>query len=380
MTMIRCPQTQLAHKNLLVICEPGRALTLHFMRCAEGDLRHGRPMLCDFATPSTSPVVAVAQYYSCLLCAGPPAMRIIWQAYGDKSVLEWATRRLQQVCLVRRLILLAAACLRRRHGQLSEPPFNFAAVADDRVDKARLDALHQSLKDTAACCLSPGLARQVKKDELDLRSPEAKQWVFAWALSVTLSISDTERKHAVNKAFNKGANGCSGWAGLASNAVNRAAKSMWQAQAASLDRAAASQTPASASPLVAVDPSGGATSSSSAVCPVAVSSNVERPKPLNSRPGCRIREKSLRAKTDFELFRDDHNKKRQSLGERVNPCTKEAWAHARQAWQDLPRERKQLYTEKAASDKEMMGMLRKDRKRARRGEDHSRQFTGLGQQ
>ena len=43
---------------------------MHFMRCAEGGLRHNRPFLCDFARPQTSPVTAILQYYSAMMKGG----------------------------------------------------------------------------------------------------------------------------------------------------------------------------------------------------------------------------------------------------------------------------------------------------------------------
>ena len=50
------------------------------------------------------------------------------------------------------------------------------------------------------CCHRPGLARELREDEgLDLGSPQVRTLIGAWALSVTLSISDTERQHATNK-------------------------------------------------------------------------------------------------------------------------------------------------------------------------------------
>ena len=45
-----------------------------------------------------------------------------------------------------------------------------------------------------------------------------------WALSITLSLSDTERQHATNKRFNHQAGGGSVWHKLAAHAVNKNAK------------------------------------------------------------------------------------------------------------------------------------------------------------
>eukprot|EP00959_Pyramimonas_sp_CCMP1952_P104888 2192565-Pyramimonas_sp.AAC.1 len=98
------------------------------MRCAEGQLRHNRPLLCDFASRSTSPVTACSQYYSALLRGHPEAMRIVWQSRGHANFNEFATQLPCEVIRLRRIILVAAASLKRRHGHLAKPPYSFASL------------------------------------------------------------------------------------------------------------------------------------------------------------------------------------------------------------------------------------------------------------
>ena len=59
------------------------------------------------------------------------------------------------------------------------------------------------LEQTAACCCRPGIAQDLKKKNTDMRLPENKHWLLPFALAVTMSLGNTERQHAANKAFCK---------------------------------------------------------------------------------------------------------------------------------------------------------------------------------
>ena len=160
-SMLRAPDVQFAQKLLLVVTEPGRALALHFMRCAEGGMRHGRPMICDFARANTSPIMTSGQYLSAFLLGAVPACRMVWQGYGHKSIEEWAKTCNEEVVLVRRMVLLSAASIQRRHCHLLKAPFSFSSIVDERTSSTEKLALAESFMQNRPCCVRPGLARDI---------------------------------------------------------------------------------------------------------------------------------------------------------------------------------------------------------------------------
>lgn len=361
LAMLRNPAVRRAHKHILVLCAPGRALTLHFMRCAEGQQRHGRPVLCDFASAATSPIQVLAQFYSSMLQGTPESMRVIWQAGGATSFVAWAIGHPEEVCLTRREIILAAACLRRRHGCLLEEPCSWASLVDSRVSLAARERMLAAFETKAVCHTKPGLARTVKQKGINLRSRAGVSMVYAYSCAVTLSLSNTERLHAVNKAFSKAAGGCAAWVNLASNAVNMSTRSAWRQSCEAATRASAALTPAARQPALASSPpappstsasSSAASSSSTGTGALAVPSasasssgghgvschgrdivsrngghglSCHMPQPAQApRPGRRTEPRRARAKSAKELFRDDYNRRRILSGDKFNPVSKPA--------------------------------------------------------
>jgi len=69
--------------------------------------------------------------------------------------------------------------------------------------------------------MRPGIARFIKGHQWDLRAADFQHWASSFAISVTMSLSDTERQHASNRRFN--ATG-STWESMSANAVIQQAK------------------------------------------------------------------------------------------------------------------------------------------------------------
>ena len=60
----------------------------------------------------------------------------------------------------------------------------------------------------------------------------------------------------------------------------------------------------------------------------------------------------MRAKSARELFRDDFNEKRKAMGEKINPCSKDAWDRVKREWEALAGEQKELWEEEALAGKQ----------------------------
>jgi hypothetical protein len=65
----------------------------------------------------------------------------------------------------------------------------------------------------------------MKVAKVDLTSNDTKITIFAFALSTTLSMSDAERQHAVNKSYNSASGAGALFHQLAAHSVNSNAQS-----------------------------------------------------------------------------------------------------------------------------------------------------------
>jgi len=209
----------------VVLTEVCRPLATFFQVAAEGKLRRNRPLLCDVASPATSPVVQSLQYISGFLRGSSPAFRMIWQHRGHETMHAWAQERPQEVACVRRSSMFLVAAIKIRHGHLLEEPYSFTSFIDDRSPPLYKGSVKRRFKARPRCCHRPGLAQQLKdKPDLDLDSEEFHMFIFCWALTVLLSLSDVERLHAVNSTFNRLAGGGVKWCQLAAHAVNHSSQ------------------------------------------------------------------------------------------------------------------------------------------------------------
>jgi hypothetical protein len=127
--------------------------------------------------------------------------------------------------MLRRSVLLNAASVRRRHGHYLGAPFNWAAIVDDRTVPGELETMQAIFNRVKPCCHRPGLARDAREEGVAFTDASFKRRAACFAGGVTLSLSNTERLHAVNKAFNRGAGGCAAFSNMCCHAVNCAAKS-----------------------------------------------------------------------------------------------------------------------------------------------------------
>lgn len=120
------------------------------------------------------------------------------------------------------------AGLRRRHGHFLRPPYAFASLVDDRTTPEHSAQILRDFTAKRACCHRPGLAQMLRQSPKcrSLDSPEARAFFHSWALSTTLSLSDTERQHSVNKRHNQASGGGMLWHQLAAKSINHNARSL----------------------------------------------------------------------------------------------------------------------------------------------------------
>jgi len=149
------------------------------------------------------------------------------------AYLIYPTGLLQEAAVFRRLVLAVLAGLRHRHGHFLKPPYSLASLADDRTTPEYAAQVVRDFNAKRACCHRPGLAQTLRLSPLrqSLGSPEAKAFFHSWALSATLSLSDTERQHSVNKRHNLAAGGGLALHQLAAQAINHSARSLLRRRA-----------------------------------------------------------------------------------------------------------------------------------------------------
>lgn len=112
----------------------------------------------------------------------------------------------------------------RRHGHYLKAPYALLALADDRCSRAQAGAIVREFDNREACCHRVGVAQHLRKARVDVSTPSGQAWMWPFALSCTLSLSNTERQHAANKSFNRLAGGGSKWEQFAAQNVLKQAR------------------------------------------------------------------------------------------------------------------------------------------------------------
>jgi hypothetical protein len=108
-------------------------------------------------------------------------------------------------------------------------PLRLLALTDPRLPLSERRAIGASFDRVRPCCASPGLAQQLREMHLHMRDESNWHWLPQFALSVSTSIADTERTHAVSKGYIAGSHGATcNFDSMASHAVNRVAKQTFQ--------------------------------------------------------------------------------------------------------------------------------------------------------
>ena len=191
------PGAQFAVRLLLVALEPLRFLTDSWLanlnRLKAGD----RAPLHVLLDPRSSPVVASLQKVSGMLQDGSGQGRLIflWGSSFD-SFDSWCKIRPDQVRAVRQVLMTLAALIHRRHVVYWDQfPWPLAVVSDPSAGADLKAEILQKWDAVHACCVRPGLARNLKQMNItgkDLEQPSLVPPIlalkeFGWLLFDTFS-------------------------------------------------------------------------------------------------------------------------------------------------------------------------------------------------
>ena len=164
-TFLQDRQSQFAIRLLLVSLEPLRVLTNSWLNNLTSLKKGGRFPLHNLLDPRDSPVTFVLQKISGLLMDqdGGGRLRFLW-GLSNNSYQSWCAIRPEEVRLTRQVLLALSALIHRRHVLYwLEFPWSLSVLGDPDAEKEfRAETLKRW--DLAnACCVRPGLARDLKK-------------------------------------------------------------------------------------------------------------------------------------------------------------------------------------------------------------------------
>jgi hypothetical protein len=246
-----------------------------------------------------------------------------------------------------RTCLAEASKTSRRHAHFLRPPFVLTTLEDDRSPAEYKEEVVQGWEKLSSCCARPGLAQDMKHKGVDLRDSASRQWLLPFAVGLTMSLGNTERQHAHNKAFCTSCNDQAQWTQFVAQSVlhqakcvmtaTRKAQEAQQAEKRKVEQQALPPASSSASPLPrAVD-------APLAAPPPALADSSRRPK----------------ARSPLELFKADFSAQLAAAGEHVNVATAAFWTRLRAAWSRLPSERIEMYKKVSEAEKTIARHARK---------------------
>ena len=153
---------------------------------------------------TTSPLVISMQYVSSFLGGQNERLRLLWQRQGAACYAAWLVACPTQVRLVRRVFLLLAGSLYRRHWLVYQTfPWCLLAFGDRRAPPRALDDLASRFEATNRCCMPDGMAKQMKDGGVSgnaLRTdPELRRFINQVGRLVAQQIVDLEWRHGRNR-------------------------------------------------------------------------------------------------------------------------------------------------------------------------------------
>ena len=183
--------------------------------------------------------------------------------------------------------------------------------------------------------MRPGIARFIKGHQWDLRAADFQHWASSFAISVTMSLSDTERQHASNRRFN--ATG-STWESMSANAVVQQAKHNSTRVGAGIARAAR-----------------GGDAGADGAPPSAF---VTKPN-LTAKASTLARPRTPKGKSALEIFKDDALLRARHSSVKVNPCSKDFWQDLRMKWASMTQGERESYSARSVASKALAHLERK---------------------
>jgi hypothetical protein len=114
-------------KVLAIVTETTRYLTMRFLSFSSGRRDPNKPPpLLDTVNDDFSPIVTVLQYLASLLVKGEGRLVLLHREY--ETTQQWEMSCGTQVRYFRRLIMVAAGWIKRRHlDSVKQPPFSTSA-------------------------------------------------------------------------------------------------------------------------------------------------------------------------------------------------------------------------------------------------------------
>lgn len=310
-------ESQWSLKLLCVSMEPTRALTWFWLSCLGSSLKaQTRPALYKILDPKTSVVIEALQHFSSLLMSstGGGRLQLLWPCADGVSFGDWCSLEPQKCRSIRRLLMLGACWVfRRHHVYLNSDQFAITLCGDDNADPATLDNFLQFWGVKGHCCYPPGLCRDLKQMDVgadDLTSGNYKQLLFWLAATLQLSIADVESMHSQNRSLQGNS-----FAGISAKFINAETQ---RAQQEALKLQRTESKTGSGNTYSSMDGAG--------VKTVLKDTDTKTPKGLSA----------------LELFRKHHLQVR-CTHESVNPCSKEMWQEVREAYGKLSSKERDLY-------------------------------------
>ena len=127
---------------------------------------------------------------------------LLWRRFATTHA-DWCSQFQEQVRTLRRLLLVTAASIHRRHQVLfSSLHWKISLLGDVRASTAQREQVIREYDETNACCLHAGTVRDLKASGLPGESLRHEDWLrfFRWRAKVQKqTIVDIEWKHGQNR-------------------------------------------------------------------------------------------------------------------------------------------------------------------------------------
>eukprot|EP00435_Cladocopium_sp_Y103_P028137 s2217_g7.t1 len=324
-------EAQWAVQLLSVAMEPTRVLIFYWLGCLSVSLQAGqRPALYKLLDPRASVVIQALQHYSSLIMStsGGGRLNLVWPRTEYVCFGEYCKYNLDKCRVIRRILMLGAAWVYRRHlVYLNDDQFSITVCGDDDAHRDTLQTFLGFWEQKRPCCYPPGLCRDLKSMNLsadDLTFGNCKRMLYFVASTLQLSIADVEAMHSQNRA-------------LHGNSFSSISAKFINAESVRIQQEARK---------LQYGKEGGPHADDS--------KDVSGHK--NKGIGLSWSHKGATAKglSALELYRK-HYLELRSRSEKINPCSKEIWNDVRQAFAELSPEERSLY-EKMSQDSKQQAL------------------------
>lgn len=331
---------------LSVAMEATRFLIWHWLSCLAVSLKAGhRPALFRLLDPRTSIVVQALQHYSALIMStsGGGRLNLVWPRTEYGCYGDFCKVNLNKCRLIRRILLLGAAWVYRRHFvYLNDDQFSVTVCGDREAHQDTLQTFLGFWQQKHTCCYPPGLCRDLKEMGLspdDLVFGNCQKLLFFAASTLQLSIADVEALHSQNRA-------------LQGNSFSSISAKFINAESARIQQEARKLQFGNED--VAGD-----------------SKDVADHKNRGIGVSWSSKQTTAKGLSALELYRK-HYLEMHSKAEKINPCSKDTWNDVRQAWAQLSPQERSLYERMSQDSKQdalSKRMLKKLEKKKSAGEN-----------